>query len=277
MMRLRLGSIAILLLAACSSKKDVKLPVNEQHTAAKDTQASRIADASTILARKEVPVLCYHNIRNFRAGESDRMKSYTVTPSAFAEQMKTLADSGYQTIDPEDLFSYLAYGKQLPPKPIIISFDDTDVEHYSICSKEMSKYGFKGLYFIMTISINRPKYMSAEQLKELSDSGHTIACHTWDHHMVTKYQGATWDSQLVMPKKKLEAITGRPVKHFAYPFGLWNKESIPEIEKRGYQMAFILSGKRDSLNPLFTVRRMIVPGTWSTAGMMKAMRETFRL
>src|SRR6187200_2473767 len=68
-----------------------------------------MADLATILSRKEVPILCYHNIRNFKPGESDRMKSYTVTPAAFAEQMKALADSGYKTILPDQLYDYLLY------------------------------------------------------------------------------------------------------------------------------------------------------------------------
>ena len=40
-------------------------------------------------------------------------------------------------------------------------------------------------------------------------------------------------------------------------------------------MAFSLSGKRDPRDPLFTVRRMIVPSFWSAKGMMQAMKKTF--
>lgn len=248
-----------------------------QATADKSIPApeKKMADLATILSRKEVPVLCYHNIRNFKPGESDRMKSYTVTPTAFAEQMKALHDSGYKTILPDQLYEYLLFGTALPARPVMISFDDTDLEQYTIGKTEMDKYGFKGVYFVMTISINRPRYMSVEQIKNLSDSGHRIASHTWDHHMVTKYTGADWDSQFVKPKVRLEQITGKTVEHFAYPFGLWNKEAITELKSRGYKMAFILSTKRDTTEPLYTVRRMIVPGTWSTTGMLKAMRTTF--
>jgi peptidoglycan/xylan/chitin deacetylase (PgdA/CDA1 family) len=45
----------------------------------------------------------------------------------------------------------------------------------------------------MTVSINRPGYMSKEQIKSLSDSGNVVAAHTWDHHMVTKYTGDDWN------------------------------------------------------------------------------------
>lgn len=236
-------------------------------------KAKPVADIATILAKKEVPVLCYHDIRN---GAPASLRTYTVTPQAFAAQMKILADSGYKTILPDDLYEYLVYGKSLPEKPVMITFDDTDKDHYTVGAVEMEKYGFKGAFFLMTIAINRKRYMSEEELKKLSNDGHSIQAHTWDHHMVTKYQGATWDSQLVMPKKRIEAITGKEVKAFAYPFGLWNKEAIPELKKRGYKMAYILSTKRDSTEPLHTIRRMIVPGQWSAEGMIQAMKTTFR-
>ena len=240
-----------------------------------DTKKTAIADLATILSKKEVPILCYHHIRNFKAGESENMKSYSVTPVAFAAQMKALSDSGYSTILPDQLYEYLVHDGVLPAKPVMLTFDDTDEEQYSIGKTDMNKYGFKGVYFIMTISINRPRYMSKDQIKNLSDSGHVIAGHTWDHHMVTKYQREDWDTQLVKPRKQLEAITGKSITYFAYPFGLWNQAAIPEIKNRDYKLAFILSTKRDSTEPLYTVRRMIVPGQWSTNGMLKAMRSTF--
>ncbi|MEO8763903.1 MAG: polysaccharide deacetylase family protein [Ginsengibacter sp.] len=271
--------ITLIFLASCSSAPSKKESTQNEAEKSKtdSTPTTAIADVASIIAKKEVPVLCYHHIRNFRAGEGERMKGYEVTPAAFAEQMKALSDSGYHTILPDQLYEYLTHDGKLPPKPVMISFDDTDEEQFTIGASEMQKYGFKGVYFIMTISINRPRYMSKEQLKQLADSGHAVESHTWDHHMVTKYKGADFDSQFVKPKKRVEDITGKPAAYFAYPFGLWNQAAIPELKKAGYKMAFILSTKRDSTEPLYTMRRMIVPGTWSTPGMLKAMRQTFHL
>lgn len=269
--------IILLILGGCTEQpgENKNKGTDPKSPAEKIATKKSINDVATILSKREVPVLCYHHIRNFSAGQSESMKSYSVTPVAFASQMKALADSGFQTVLPDQLYEYLCHDGVLPAKPVMITFDDTDEEQYTIGAAEMNKYGFKGVYFIMTISINRPRYMSKEQIKNLSDSGHVIAGHTWDHHMVTKYTGADWDTQLVKPQRQLEAITGKKIKYFAYPFGLWNQAAIPEIEKRGYDLAFILSTKRDSTEPLFTVRRMIVPGTWSTPGMIKAMKSTF--
>lgn len=272
--------IILFFVTACSQQNNFKkiiLKKNSEKNTIASADAKPINDAALILSKKQVPVLCFHHIREPKPGESETMKSYSVSPPQFAELMKTLKDSGYQTILPGDLYNYLAHNGSLPAKPVMLTFDDTDEEQFSIAYPEMKKYNFKGVFFIMTVSINRPRYMTKEQLKQLSDDGNAVESHTWDHHMVTKYQGNDWNIQFIKPRKTIEDITGKPADYFAYPYGLWNEAAIPELKKAGFKMAFILSTKRDSIEPLYTVRRMIVPGTWSIAGMMKAMRETFHL
>jgi peptidoglycan/xylan/chitin deacetylase (PgdA/CDA1 family) len=273
----RLLCIALVILAGCNSKPDkIKKEAIQVTTPVKKVAPQKTMNSlATILSKKEVPILCYHNIRDFSANASGNIKTYTVKPAAFAEQMKALSDEGYHTILPNQLYDYLVYDAPLPAKPIMITFDDTREEQFSIGAAEMKKYGFKGVFFIMTVSINRPNYLTKDQIKNLSDTGNIVAAHTWDHHMVTKYTGDDWNTQLVKPKKKLEEIIGKPVSYFAYPFGLWNQKAIPEIKNSGYQMAYILSTKRDSLEPLYTIRRIIVSGTWSTSGMLKSINSSF--
>ena len=282
--------VATILLAGCASKStedNSNTKSDPTLTGSKDSSNidNKPADAATILSRKQVPVLCYHHIYDIPKAT----REYDVTVQAFKEQMKMLADSGFKTITPDQYYDYLTKGTPLPEKPVMITYDDTDEEQFRIAKPEMDKYGFKGVYFIMTISIGRPRYMTKDQIKQLSDEGHIIASHTWDHHRVDKlknenkiqYRGKDtvvneWDFQLANTRKKLQEITGKPVEYFAYPFGIWSKEAIPEIEKRGYKMAFQLSTPRDSTQPLYTVRRMIVAPTWTAAGMLRVMKSTFK-
>lgn len=291
--------VATSVLASCTNSpskttaeplKDSAVSSNSLPTAVTDTGTTSgpIADAATIMARTQVPILCYHHIRDIQmASRADR--GYEVTIAEFKAQMKALADSGYHTILPDQLYAYLTKGTPLPSKPVMLTYDDTDEEQFSIAKPEMDKYGFKGVYFIMTISIGRPRYMTKEQIKQLSDEGHVIASHTWDHHRVDRlknentidYRGQKkvvneWDFQLANTRTQLEEITGKPVYYFAYPFGIWSKEALPEIEKRGYKMAFQLSTPRDSAQPLYTVRRMIVSPEWSASGVIKVMKSTFK-
>jgi peptidoglycan/xylan/chitin deacetylase (PgdA/CDA1 family) len=243
-----------------------------------------VADAATILSRTQVPVLCYHHIV-----EGKPKNAYEVTTENFRQQMKALADSGYHTVLPEQYYNYLAHGTPLPSKPVMLTYDDTDEEQFSVAKPEMDKYGFKGVYFIMTISIGRPRYMTKEQIKQLADEGHAIGSHTWRHDRVDRlkdlntieYGGRKievneWDFQLTKTKKQLEEMTGKPVEYFAFPFGIWNQPALPKIAERGYKLAFQLSDKRDSAMPLYTVRRIIVAPSWTGAGMVRAMKGSFK-
>jgi peptidoglycan/xylan/chitin deacetylase (PgdA/CDA1 family) len=236
------------------------------------------ADAATILARKQVPILCYHQIRDWRAGDSQTAKDYITPVSTFKAHMKMLADSGYHSVLPDQVYNYLVYGDPLPAKPVMLTFDDTDYDQFSVAAPEMKKYGFKAVYFIMTVSIGRNgrvRYMSSENIKALSDQGNTIGSHTYDHKNVKKYQGEDWVTQIDKPTKRLKEITGKEIEYFAFPFGLWNKEAIPELKKRGFKAAYILSTKRDENDPLFTIRRIIASGFWSAKTLHNSMVNSF--
>lgn len=248
---------------------------NEKAAPIPSVDGMKVADPKTILDRPEVPILCYHQIRDWKPTDSKSAQTYIVPPASFAEQMKMLADSGYHTILPDQLYAYLNEGTPLPSKPVMLTFDDTDLDQYTVAKPIMDKYNFKGVFFVMTVSIGRPRYMNKEQIKDLADNGHTIGSHTWDHHNVKKYQGADWVTQIEKPTKQLEAITGKSIKYFAYPFGLWNPQAIPELKKRGMIAAFQLYAPRDGQDPLYTIRRIIVPAM-KPAALYKSMRTGFK-
>lgn len=227
------------------------------------SQAQNVNSAA-ILARKQVPILCYHQIRDWRASDKQADKDYIIPPATFKAHLKMLADSGYHTILPDELYDYLTKGTLLPAKPIMLTFDDTDGDQFEGARPELMKYGFNGVYFITTIDIAKNKhYMDRKQIKQLSDEGNVIACHTQDHTNLKKYKGSDWQIQIDKPTKKLEAITGKPVKYFAFPFGEWNSKGLPELEKRGFKAAFQLSQPRDPNDPIMTIRRILGCGYWS--------------
>lgn len=236
------------------------------------------ADAATILARKQVPILCYHQIRDWTASDSKTGKDYITPVNTFKAHVKMLADSGYNSVLPDQVYNYLVYGDPLPEKPIMFTFDDTDLDQFEVAAPELKKYGFKGVYFIMTVSIGkrgRFKYMDASQIKQLSDEGNVIGSHTYDHKNVKKYVAEDWVTQIEKPSKRLEEIIGKKIEYFAYPFGLWNKEAIPELQKRGLKAAFILATSRDENDPLFTIRRIIASGYWSPKSLHNSIVNSF--
>ena len=234
-----------------------------------------MADAPSIMAKPEVPILCYHQLRDFKSTDSKRARDYIVPVASFREQIKFLADNGYHSILPDQLYDYLANGRSLPEKPVMLTFDDTRLEHYNVAMGELNKYGFKGVFFIMTVSLNRPGYMSKEQVKQLADDGHVIGLHTWNHKNVKTFAEEDWVTQIEKPAEQLRQITGKAVDYFAYPFGLWDKTSIQGITEQRFKAAFQLSARRDATSPLFCIRRIIVPGEWSALKMEAHMKGSF--
>ncbi|WP_410478156.1 polysaccharide deacetylase family protein [Pedobacter aquatilis] len=266
--------------SACSNNKATETIA--QNTTADnektDTATLKPADAKTILARKEVPVLCYHQIRNNIASDSKRAHDDIIAPDKFREHMKMLADSGYHSILPDQLYDYLVYGKKLPEKPIMITFDDTDEDQYTVGNATLKKYGFKGVYFIMTVSIGRKgriNYMTKEQIKQLADEGNTIASHTYDHKNFAQFTDEDWKTQIDEPTKKLEEITGKKVEYFAYPYGVYKAANLPKLKEHGFKAAFILSTARDENYPLYTIRRIIDPGRYTAKNLHYSINKSF--
>ncbi len=288
---LSLVAAAYIIVAGCQSKSQSttagvqndstkqEAVKGEESTTPVDVSKVKVADAKTILARPQVPILCYHQVRNWKPTDGKVGKDYIVEIQNFKDQMKMLADSGYHTILPDQLYAYLNEGAKLPSKPIMLTFDDTDLDQFTIVNPTLKKLGYKAVYFIMTVSIGKKgkfvDYMSSDQIKQLSDEGNVIGSHTYDHKNFKKYAGKDWEEQLDKPTKRLEEITGKKMTNFAYPFGLWNAEGIPELKKRGFKMAFQLSTKRDEKDPLFTIRRIIASGYWSPKTLSNSIKNSF--
>ena len=239
-----------------------------------------IADAQTILARKQVPVLCYHQIREWKANDSKTAKDYIVPPATFKAHIKMLADSGYTSILPEQYYNYLAYGEKLPEKPVLITFDDTDLDQLLVGDKTLKQHGFKGAYFMMTVVIGkhgRVNYMNKDEIRQIANGGNTVGLHTYDHPNVKKIDSEEeWNRQITKPKTLLEEISGQKVEDFAYPFGVWNKEAIKALKARGIRSAYILATSRDQEEPLYTIRRIIASGYWNPKKLHNAMMGSFK-
>jgi len=74
--------------------------------------------------------------------------------------MKSLFDSGYHTVSPDQLYQYLTEGITLPYKSVLIAFDDAHAEDYFVAEPVMEQHGFKGIFFVNTICIDKKNYLT---------------------------------------------------------------------------------------------------------------------
>lgn len=70
-----------------------------------------------------VPVLLYHRVGKLpiHPGLDWRL---TIQKGAFDAQMEWLHRNGFHAITPLELFDALEWGRRLPPRPVLLTFDD---------------------------------------------------------------------------------------------------------------------------------------------------------
>ncbi len=229
------------------------------------TTSAPSASPRDIAERAVVPVLCWHQLRDWRASDSEYDRSLLVCPPAnFRAQLDALADDGWTTIGPDQYLKHLVEGAPLPTKPVMLSFDDSHGSQISVGLPELLKRDMTATFFVMTVVLGNKGWMRRSDVRDLAAEDMTVGSHTWDHHRVDEYSGSDFRIQLEEPRATLEDIIGQPVEHFAYPFGAWDEEALPHVADAGYRTAYQLNDRKPSKDhPLLTLRRDLVDSRWS--------------
>lgn len=234
-------------------------------TATATTEATATPTSIPEAERGFVPVLCYHYIREWEDADSEDDRAYVTPPDLLEEQLAWLKDNGYTGVTAEQVYEYKVNGKALPPKPIMLSFDDSIDNQYTNALPLLKKYGFNATFFIMTVTIDKENFMTAEQLKDLDAQGFDMQLHTWDHQMLTSLTtDEEWQTQLVEPKQTLEELLGHPTAFLAYPFGVYDGTVAQKAEEAGYKGAFRLREVMDdTVKPAYEIKRYIANAYWT--------------
>lgn len=204
-----------------------------------------------------VPILLYHHIGFPLQGEA----IYYVSPDAFDRQMNLLYQWGYKTISVELLARALKEGAELPPKPVILTFDDGSETTYTTALPIMQRYNFTGTSYIVYNYVGIPGYLNEDQIRGLYASGWEIGSHGLSHVDLTMQPNRQGD-EIVESRKRLQSLLDVPVLSFAYPFGIYNDDSLYYIHEAGYIAAMGLGNETlQGYKNRFYLYRQPVEGT----------------
>ena len=78
--------------------------------------------------------------------------------------MNLLYQWGYKTISVDLLVRAIKQGAELPPKPVLLTFDDGSDTVYTTAQPIMQRYGFTGVSYIVYYTIGLTHYMNVEQI-----------------------------------------------------------------------------------------------------------------
>jgi peptidoglycan/xylan/chitin deacetylase (PgdA/CDA1 family) len=204
-----------------------------------------------------VPILLYHRI-----AVSLTDSQYYVSPDKFEEQIKLLHDWEYTTITTETLVKAITEGAALPPRPILITFDDGNLDNYTTAFPIMQKYGFSGVLYIIDTYVGADKYMNVDQIKEMVSAGWEVGSHSMTHLELTTLDPDQQQYEIIESRRFLENKLGVPVLTFAYPFGISDTVVINTVYSAGYIAGMGLGYTFDQgTSNLFSLQRRGVNGT----------------
>ena len=136
-----------------------------------------------------IPILIYHHI----VPDDAEAKTSMVHIGKFAADMQALQEAGYTTVLPTDLLAYVHGNQELPPKPIMISFDDGYLSNYQLAYPVLRRLEMKATISIVGWSVGRDTRLDGttpifphftwKEAGEMTASGLVeIASHSYDLH-----------------------------------------------------------------------------------------------
>lgn len=174
------------------------------------------------------PILLYHHI-----SDTVTTNRYYVTVENFRVQMQALAEWGYTSITPTYFRKVLVDGGNLPIRPVLITFDDGDLDVYQNAFPIMRKYGFVGTFYLVTSMMGAEGYVGVEQLKEMVAAGWEIGSHTTDHiDLTTNHDQAR--KEMLQSRLDIEEALSVTVTSIAYPYGLVDSFIATKAQEYGY-------------------------------------------
>ena len=197
-------------------------------------------------AKRPVPILTYHQIA-IAPDKPAPYRSLYVAPRDFARQMDWLKKLGYQGLSLSALMPYLQGEKT--GKVVGISFDDGYLNNLTDALPVLQQHGFSATcYFVSrrlgynnewdrAIGIKQTRLMGQPQVREWVAGGQEAGAHTRTHARLVGLSKTEAQQEIAGCKLELEAVTGKSVQHFCYPFGEFDKQHVQMVQEAGYQTA----------------------------------------
>lgn len=232
----------------------------------------------------QLPIVMYHMVLK-NPGVKNR---FMVSVATLEEDIKYIKQNGYSTILIKDLIEYTESKKELPPKPILLTFDDGSYNNYLYAFPLAQKYNIKFVFspigkeadrFTKTVD-EKPEYAYANwnQISEMASSGLVeIQNHTYDMHSSKKprigcvqkkgesanHYKESLAKDLLKSQKLIKEKTGSEPTAFFYPFGAYSECSDEIVKSLGFKATFICESKINTIRKdpecLFKLYRFLRP------------------
>lgn len=217
----------------------------------------------------ELVTLCYHNIRDDVDAHVDA-DSTAVGSKQLAEQFEWLKQNNYRPVSVNDLEDARSGRKPLPPRAVLLSFDDGYESFYTRVFPLLKLYNYPAVMALVDAWLDRSNSqhskngsLTVKQIQEMQASGLIeFASHSYNLHqgILANPQGNTEPavvSRLYDPKRQqyetgrqayqrvlqdfrrsredIHKLTGVAPRVMVWPYGAWNIPAEDAARSLGYR------------------------------------------
>jgi peptidoglycan/xylan/chitin deacetylase (PgdA/CDA1 family) len=175
-----------------------------------------------------VPILEYHDLGSPPAGAP--YPELFVGRTDFSKQMDWLEERGYQAVTLEQVQEAWYHGGTLPPKPIVLSFDDGYRPQFTFALPTLREHGWAGVLNLKAEGSD----LYESNVKAMIAAGWELAAHTIHHLDLTELGPAELEEEVAGSRKILRREFEVPVNNFCYPAGQFDETVVAAVEAAGY-------------------------------------------
>lgn len=197
------------------------------HTSTNETPVS---------ATPQVPIFMYHYVEYVQDKKDTERQLLNVTPNVFEEQIQTLLAAGYTFITAKGLGDILDGTIPLPPKPIILTFDDGHWDLDTNVLPILKKYNIHATAYIVPGFINtNSDSLTTAEMQDIINSGLIdVGAHTVHHASLKGQPFVKVEYEITQSKAMLEKQYHIHVYSFAYPYGSFDEQALKIVKQDGF-------------------------------------------
>jgi peptidoglycan/xylan/chitin deacetylase (PgdA/CDA1 family) len=206
--------------------------------------------------RRPFPILMYHRI-----GDPPPRWPWPglyVTRHDLGRQLEELARRGYVAVTQRDLYDGWNAARELPAKPLVVSFDDGHVSVWREAFPEIRARGWPAVLNLDISMLDRHDGLSSAMVGELVDAGWELAAHSRTHPDLTQLDRESLDGEISGSRQDLAERFGVLADFFCYPSGRFSPRVVDSVVRAGYLGATTTTPGLATREDLYSMARVRV-------------------
>jgi peptidoglycan/xylan/chitin deacetylase (PgdA/CDA1 family) len=184
---------------------------------------------------RRVPILMYHLVAQAPPGSA--YPGLWVSPARFTAEIGALARAGYRAITLGDVWAAWHGRGGLPPRPLVVSFDDGYASQFTHARPVLDAADWPGVLNLEVKNVGLAGGLTRVQVADLVRDGWEVDAHTMTHPDLTTVGPGALHREVAGSRAWLRRVFRIPVNFFAYPAGRFDPTVQAAVRAAGFRGA----------------------------------------